>query len=236
VTVFNFVDRRYLYFLISACIIVPGIAAMIYSTITFGSPVRLSIDFKGGSLFLVKFEGEATETGIREVYQDFGQDDPVIQQLGDKADHRWQIRAGDFTPEEQSALRQALEERVAPIDTNQSTFDVVDPSVGGEVTTAAILAVIAAAIIIMGFIWFAFRRVPNAVRYGACAILAMIHDVLVTMGVMSALGIFLASPCRIVSWCLTVSARICPSIATSHMTWWSIAPFWKLSTVHWQLS
>lgn len=188
---FNFVDRRRLYFLISAFVIVPGIAAMIYSTVMFGSPVRLSIDFKGGSLFLVKFEDDATEEGIREVYQEFGQDDPVIQQLGDKADHRWQIRAGDFTPEEQSALRQALEDQVAPIDANQSTFDVVDPSIGGEVTTAAILAVVAAAIIIMGFIWFAFRRVPNAVRYGACAILAMIHDVLVTMGVMAALGIFL---------------------------------------------
>ncbi len=188
---FNFVDRRRLYFLISAFVIVPGIAAMIYSTVMFGSPVRLSIDFKGGSLFLVKFEDEATEDGIRAVYEDFGQDDPVIQQLGDKADHRWQIRAGDFAPEEQSALRQALEDQVAPIDANQSTFDVVDPSIGGEVTTAAILAVIAAAIIIMGFIWFAFRRVPNAVRYGACAILAMIHDVLVTMGVMAALGIFL---------------------------------------------
>jgi preprotein translocase SecF subunit len=49
--------------------------------------------------------------------------------------------------------------------------------------------VIAAAIVILIFIWIAFRRVPHAARYGAAAIAAMFHDVLVTMGVMSILGI-----------------------------------------------
>jgi preprotein translocase SecF subunit len=187
---FNIAERRYLWFVISALVIVPGLAAMIYSTVTFGSPVRPSIDFTGGSLFEVKFEEAATEDTIREVYLDFGQDDPVIQQLGDPADNRWQIRAGDLTPEDQSALRAALEDRVASIDEAESSFDVVDPSIGSEVTRAAIFAVLAAAVIILGFIWFAFRRVPHAARYGASAIFAMLHDVLVAMGVMSILGIF----------------------------------------------
>ena len=125
---FNIAERRYLWFAISAAVIVPGLIAMIYSTVTFGSPVRPSIDFTGGSLYEIQFEDAATEVAIRKVYLDFGQDDPVIQQLGDPADNRWQIRAGDLTPEEQSALRAALEERVAPIDENASSFDTVDPS------------------------------------------------------------------------------------------------------------
>jgi preprotein translocase SecF subunit len=187
---FNFAERRRLYYLISASVIVPGIIAMIYSTITFGSPVRLSIDFKGGSLYVVTFEEPVTETEIRAVYADFGQPDAQIQELGNDG-LRWQVRAGDLTPTEQSDLIAQLEAQVAPIDSNQSSLDVVSPSIGSEVTTAAILAVIAAAVIIMGFIWFAFRRVPNALRYGACAIFAMIHDVLVTMGMMSILGVFL---------------------------------------------
>jgi preprotein translocase SecF subunit len=186
---FNFAERRGLYFLISACVIVPGIIAMIYSTITYGSPVRLSIDFKGGSLYVVTFEEPVTETAIRQVYADFGQPDAVIQQLGTDG-LRWQVRAGDLTPAEQTALIAELQAQAAPINSDQSSLDVVSPSIGGEVTTAAILAVIAAAVVIMGFIWFAFRRVPNALRYGACAIFAMIHDVLVTMGAMSILGIF----------------------------------------------
>jgi preprotein translocase SecF subunit len=186
----NFIQRRNIYYLISAVIIIPGVVAMIYSTITFGSPVRLSIDFKGGSLFIVTFEDTATEQGIRDVYTEFGMDDPIIQQLGDPADNRWQIRAGALNANEQNQLIAALEANVAPIDQNQSIFDIVSPAIGGEVTRAAVMAVVIAGIVVLGFIWFAFRKVANPVRYGASAIAAMIHDVLVTMGVMSILGIF----------------------------------------------
>src|SRR5687768_3619813 len=101
---FNIAERRGLWYLISAALIIPGVIAMIYSTIQFGSPVRLSIDFTGGSLFEVQFEDTATEAAIREVYTELDQDDPVIQQLGDPSDNRWQIRAGDLTPEEQIQL------------------------------------------------------------------------------------------------------------------------------------
>lgn len=186
---FNFAQRRNWYYLISSLVIVPGIIVMIYSTITHGGPVRLGIDFMGGSLFIVRFTEPVTETAIRGVYTSLGQDDPVIQRFGEQEDNTWQIRAGHLTPEEQVALRDALSEDLAPIDPNQSTFDVVDPSIGREVTLAAIFAVLAAGVIILGFIWYAFRRVPHAVRYGACAIIAMIHDVLVAMGVMSVLGL-----------------------------------------------
>jgi preprotein translocase SecF subunit len=186
----NFIQRRNIYYLISAFVIIPGIIAMIYSTVTFGAPVRLSIDFRGGSLFVVTFEEPATEQAIRDVYTGFGMDDPVIQQLGDPADNRWQIRANELTADEQAALIADLETTVAPIDQNQSILDNVSPAIGTEVTRAAIFAVIAAGIVVLGFIWFAFRKVANPVRYGASAIAAMIHDVLVTMGVMSILGIF----------------------------------------------
>jgi preprotein translocase SecF subunit len=186
---FNIAERRRLWYLISALVIIPGIIAMIYSTVKFGAPVRLSIDFTGGSLFEASFEDTATEEGIRKVYTAHGQDDPVIQQLGEPSDNRWQIRAGDLTPQEQGEIRADLEEQVAPIDENQSSFDTVDPSIGREVTLAAVLAVVAAAVVILGFIWVAFQRVPHAVRYGASAIAAMLHDVLVTMGMMSILGL-----------------------------------------------
>ena len=186
----NFVENRKIYYLISAVVIIPGIIAMIYSTINFGAPVRLSIDFKGGSLFIVKFMDTATEENIRQVYTEFGQDDPIIQQLGEPEEHRWQIRAGELSADQQAALIDTLEEEVAPINQDQSILDVVSPTVGTEVTRAALFATLAAGIIILGFIWFAFRKVPNPVRYGASAIAAMLHDIMVTMGVMSILGIF----------------------------------------------
>jgi len=48
-----------------------------------------------------------------------------------------------------------------------------------------------AAVVILLFIWFAFRRVPHAVRYATCAVVAMLHDILVTMGLMSLAGLVL---------------------------------------------
>lgn len=188
---YNIVEKRRWFFIISTLIIIPGVAAMIYSmaTLPTRSPVRLSIDFVGGSLFVLQFEDTATEDGIRNVFTEFGMDDPVIQQLGEPEDNTWQVRAAFVSAEDGEAIRTLLSEEVAPLSLDESSIDSVAPSIGREVTRAAIFAVIAAALIILGFIVTAFRQVPNAARYGACAVFAMLHDVLVTMGIMSILGL-----------------------------------------------
>jgi len=68
--------------------------------------------------------------------------------------------------------------------------DSVSPAISKEVTRSAAIAIAIAAAVILLFIWWAFRRVPNSFHYGVCAISAMFHDVLVTMGFMSIMGIF----------------------------------------------
>jgi preprotein translocase SecF subunit len=188
---YNIVEKRRWFFLISALFIIPGVVAMVYSTISLPthSPVRLSIDFVGGSLFVLDFEEPATEDAIRDVLTDYGLDDPVIQQLGDVGTSAWQIRTAFVSPEEAQAIQTTLSEEVAPLDLEGSSIDTVAPSVGAEVTRAAVLAVVAVGAIILGFIVVAFRQVPRAFRYGACAVFAMIHDVIITMGIMSILGL-----------------------------------------------
>jgi len=64
----------------------------------------------------------------------------------------------------------------------------VSGSVASETTRNAILAVVAAAVLILLYISFAFRKVARPWRYGACAIIALLHDVLVVVGVFSILG------------------------------------------------
>ncbi len=66
----------------------------------------------------------------------------------------------------------------------------VGPAVAQQTTLYAISAVIAASLFILLYIWFSFRKLPRAYRYGACAILAMLHDVLVVVGIFSILGKF----------------------------------------------
>lgn len=64
----------------------------------------------------------------------------------------------------------------------------VSGSVAAETTRNAVLAVAAASVFILLYIWFAFRKVQRPWRYGACAIIALLHDVLVVLGVFSILG------------------------------------------------
>jgi preprotein translocase SecF subunit len=66
----------------------------------------------------------------------------------------------------------------------------VGPAVAGRTTLMALLAVIAASVCIMLFVWFSFRKVPKALRYGVCAIVALLHDALVVLGIFSILGHF----------------------------------------------
>jgi preprotein translocase SecF subunit len=64
----------------------------------------------------------------------------------------------------------------------------VSPSVASETTLRAVLAVVAASVCILLYIWFSFRKVAKPWRYGACAIIALLHDVLVVLGIFSILG------------------------------------------------
>jgi preprotein translocase SecF subunit len=64
----------------------------------------------------------------------------------------------------------------------------ISPDVASATIRNSILAVIAASVLILFWVWFAFRKVNKPWRYGACAIIALLHDVLVVMGVFSILG------------------------------------------------
>jgi preprotein translocase SecF subunit len=195
---FNIVQKRRLFFLISACFIIPGLLAMIYSTVTTGAPFRLSIDFVGGTIFELTFTEEGSnEANIREVFTQFGDPDVTIQRLTATEaatdgvyEDRWSVR-GSLTPDQTTVatIGDALEEQIAPLDRSQLSFETVSQTVGGEVARAAIVAVFVACVIVTGFIVLAFRKVPNAWRFGICAISAMIHDVVIVMGVMSIMGL-----------------------------------------------
>jgi preprotein translocase SecF subunit len=68
------------------------------------------------------------------------------------------------------------------------TNSSVSPAVASETTLRAFLAVLAASVFILLYVWFSFRKVAKPWRYGACAIIALLHDVLVVLGVFSILG------------------------------------------------
>jgi preprotein translocase SecF subunit len=189
VSMFNLVENRRLYFLISSAVILPGILVMLYSLVTTGSLFRLSIDFVGGSIYDLTFtESGVTENIIRDIFAEAGDSGVIIQRLGGAESNRWSVR-GSFL--ETETIEQILERlnAVAPLDRDSFQQQSVSPSIGREVTQAAFIAVIVAAFVVTGFMVLAFRQVPNAFRYGICAVAAMLHDIFVVLGVMSLMGL-----------------------------------------------
>lgn len=184
---FTIVEKRHWYFLLSALIIIPGLVAMIYSIAMFGSPVRLGIDFTGGTLLELRFDQPVQPAEVRGVFVDSGFPGTTVQTTSDE--QTVLIRTKPMEPETRLDILADLEVPFGPVE--ELRFESVGPAVGAEVTRAAAIAVGVAAVFILLFIIFAFRRVPNAFRYGVCAIAAMVHDILVTVGLFSLAGLFL---------------------------------------------
>jgi preprotein translocase SecF subunit len=189
---FNLVEKRRWYFLISGLMILIGVVAMVYSVATLEThtPFPLSVDFRSGTRFVLRFEAPISEGEIRDVFAGYGVTNPSVTRLGEPADNTWQIRTEFLSSSDAQDVKAALA-AAAPINESQTEIDSVSPTVGAEVTRAAALAVVVAALAILLFIVVAFRQVPNAFRYGACAIAAMVHDILVAMGFMSIAGLLL---------------------------------------------
>ena len=186
---FNIVEKRRWYFIFSVFLAALSIAALIGSAIQFGQPMRLGIDFTGGSIFVLKFDRTIGEDDLRAAFTDYGLEGAIIQPRGAPEDNTWQVRTREVTANEVSNLLSALETQVGAIDRDALNFDTVEPAVGGEVARAAGLAILVASLIIVIFMWYSFRRVPNAFRYGACTIVGMSYNLLISFGFYALMGL-----------------------------------------------
>ena len=178
----NIVKHRYLYFLISLIAILPGIAALL----VWGLPA--GIDFTGGSLLEIKFESALPPSEeVHEILTELGFPDAKIQTAGDD---KLIIRTKAMSEGAEVLVLAEIESR---FNTNVvlDRFESVGPSIGQEVAQRAAGAVGLAALGILAYITYAFRGVNHAFRYGVAAILAMLHDVILVLGVESILGHFL---------------------------------------------
>ncbi len=190
----NIIKNRYLYFLISLLVIIPGVIFMgLHWAETGEGPLTLGIDFKGGALLEVQFSGKLpTVDQVTTVYNRLSTpaqniSDPVVQPLGNVA---YSIRSRQMDDSLKTKVVAALQQETGGTVTILN-FTSVSPSVGAEVTNAAGVAILMAAAAILLYIWYAFRGVEHSFRYGTAAVIAMFHDVFVVLGVEAMLGYFL---------------------------------------------
>ncbi len=177
---FDIVGKRYWYYLVSAIVVVPGLISLILFGLNF------SIDFTGGSIMEVQFEeGSAAQPAeLKGLFGEYGFGDTMVQSSPGNV---FLIRSKTLDLETKRAIQGEIGERYGEF--TELRFESVGPSVGGEVQRRAYLVVAMAAVAILLYISFAFRHVTNPVRYGACAIIAMVHDILVVVGLASIFGV-----------------------------------------------
>ena len=174
---FDIIGKRFLFLLLSGIIILIGIISLL----TFG--LKTGIEFSSGSLLTVDFEQKVEQGQLMQELADLGYTNVIIQHTG-AGD--FLIRTPELSSEDKEQLLAALEVKFGSL--TGPEFSSVSPMIATETMRTAVIAVVLAAVGILLYVTWAFRRMPRPFHYGTCAIIALIHDVLVALGVFSILG------------------------------------------------
>lgn len=176
----NFVDKRPWFLLVSLIVILPGVVFLIIAP-----GLKPGIDFTGGSTMTVSFVDGTSQKDVRQAVLDFGETDAVVQNFGDNI---FFMRTKELDEDRKNALLNLMESRLSPSGVELLSFDLVSPVVARKIVVNGFWMVLAAAVGIFAYIWWAFRNVPNPYRYGLAAIVALIHDTLIVVGIFAILG------------------------------------------------
>ncbi|MBU0597681.1 protein translocase subunit SecF [Patescibacteria group bacterium] len=181
---YKIIQKRRIWFIISAIIIIPGILA-----IALGG-LKLGIDFTGGSLMRVSFKSGNVPalSEVKYLINEELMDDNIRVQPLD--DDEITIRLPDIDNETHVRVTSKLQEYY--LDSSEQSFESIGPTIGRELRDKAIIAVIVVLIFIIIYISIAFRKVSGgAVKswvYGLGALVALFHDILIVVGIFAIMG------------------------------------------------
>ena len=196
---YRFLGRKKAYwFFISGLIIVAGIASLYFWKLPFG------IDFKGGTVLELQIEKnpsvEDARTKVTSIEQGKGGSVTKTQ------DGTYLVKTGPLSPEEQKSVTDTLGKDYGTVTVKQS--DTVGATISNDLTRKAIYAVIIASLLIIIYLAIAFRGVVKPVsswRFGVTAVVALLHDLIVTVGIFAVLAHYLN---------FEVDASIIPALLT----------------------
>jgi preprotein translocase subunit SecF len=175
---FNIINNRFLFFAISIAILIISIAALLISGLNIG------MDFSGGSRLTLSFEQNVTIEDLQSEMSSLGYQNAVIQLTGNGD---YIIRTEKLSAGEKTQLKEDLTSAFGEF--TETGFTDISPETALGTARISIIAVIAAAIVIMLYITWAFRIMPKPFRYGTCAIIALVHDTLITLGIFTIVGL-----------------------------------------------
>jgi preprotein translocase subunit SecF len=174
----DIVNKRNWFFIISLLLLIPGIISMI------GFGFKLGIDFSSGTVMTLRFSPAIEQAALRDQMGKLGYPDATIQKTNDGD---YLVRTKDVNTEQKTALIDGLKTGLKS-DVTIRGLETVSPLVAGEVARNAAIAVGIASLFMILYIAFAFRHMPNPFKWGLSAVIALLHDVLIVMGIFSILG------------------------------------------------
>ena len=188
---FNIVGKRGWYFVLSAILIIPGLISMIAPPgwASGGSGLRPGIDFTSGSVLNVAFEQPVDTEAVRSLMARLDHPEALVQSVGaDSVLIRTRVleEASGAELSERQRIEDAMDSEIGSI--AASGVDTVSPIIAQETVRNTFLALMVASVFILVYIWYAFRRVPRAYRYGVAAVVTLAHDTIIVLGVFSILG------------------------------------------------
>ena len=179
-------SRRKLWYLISLAIMTPGVIALIIWGLNLG------IDFTGGTLWELEFQREVTTEEVREILDANGIEGGTIQVSSSMGmnNNVALIRIAEMAESspEKTVLEQAFTEQIGTY--TELDFSTVGSSVSNTIRNRSIFAIVLASIAILLYMAYAFRNTQNPILYGSAAIVGMVHDILIVLGVFAILGEF----------------------------------------------
>ncbi|OGN99118.1 MAG: protein-export membrane protein SecF [Chloroflexi bacterium RBG_13_51_52] len=175
----DIIGKRFWYFLISGILIVVAIISLV----AFG--LKPSIEFSSGSILSLRFETPVEYDDFLQEMTDMGYNDAIIQRTGGG---QFLIRTHELTDAEKAQLESSLTARFGTL--SEASFNSVSPMVASETARNAAIAVAVAMVGMLLYVTYAFRKMPRPFRWGTCFVIALLHDILVTIGLFSLLGRF----------------------------------------------
>lgn len=184
-------QQRSLWWTISIAVILAGIVAMVISFTQFGAPLRPSLDFVGGTR--LQFERDCQQPSscskpieieeVRDALVSQGLGDSSIQILGQQQ-QAVSIRTKTLDFETRTKVESALNQKIGPFDTKKSQIDTVGPTLGQQILTSGLLA------LLVSFGGIAvYLSIRYQFDYAFWGIVALFHDILITVGIFSILGL-----------------------------------------------
>ncbi|MBX9772294.1 MAG: protein translocase subunit SecF [Candidatus Obscuribacterales bacterium] len=183
----DIVKYRKIWIGISLAITIPGIIGILLCLMQFHAPLKPGIDFTGGSILQYQFEKPVTLDEIRQVLDKAGFEGSQVQQADISGNQAMVMRTRAIESEEEKhKLDDALQASLGNF--KALSVDKVSATVGPELLTAGLLALIVTFAMMVAYISYRFMF-----DYAVCAIIALVHDVLVLCGVFAILGLVIGT-------------------------------------------